>query len=375
VRRAPALNATLGAALLSAAKSFAPQLAASVACSVVADAAGAPYFLPALAQENYTPFPNLTGSRDASYANFRFWAETLVADVLPRPIENVLLEWHNGHGGRIGGANRFLGWLDDMPTTGWGYGALTSNRTADFLALLYGHMATYHSRGTFHSTEQLSYQGEGRYRSWLHIRDPPLPGSPLADAPLANGAKATVALAPGERGPAAGLGYGYYGAGNDISYCVVSGQLIPKMVRWMVVFDDYYRFDTLLTTTHSARVWLGRGVPKRWFKRGGFNVSSAPCLAGEVSYAVNPVAGATSAPNAYRYDVTITNVPATALALLPVGTVVPFAELVWTLRWAGALSAAVPKCVGCTVVAVDAPNGFVSVRPSASNFHVSAALV
>ena len=379
---APALNATLGSALLGAAKTFAPQLAASVACSVVADATGAPYFLPPRANATFTPYPSLSGSRDSSYANFRFWAETLVADVLPRPIENVLLEWHNGHGGRVGGANRFMGWLDDMPTTGWGYGALTSNRTGDFLALLYGHMATYHSRGTFHTTEQLSYQGQGRYRDWLHLVDPPLPRSPFfSEAPLAEALPATESDATGVRalskrgGPPAAAGLGYYSSENDISYCIVSGQLIPKMVRWMVVFDDFYRFDTLLTTTHSARVWLGRGVPKRWFKRGGFNVSSAPCLAGEVSYAVTPVVGTASAPKAYRYDVSVTGVPASQSALLPEGTVLSFDELIWTLRWAGTLSAVPPQCVSCAVVAVDATNGFVSVRPLTSNFTVSAALL
>ena len=34
---------------------------------------------------------------------------------------------------------------DDMPTAGWGYGALTNNRTIDFSALLYGHMVSVQS--------------------------------------------------------------------------------------------------------------------------------------------------------------------------------------------------------------------------------------
>ena len=37
-----------------------------------------------------------------------------------------------------------------------------NNATQDFLELLYGHMATYQSRGSFHSTEQLSFLGSGR---------------------------------------------------------------------------------------------------------------------------------------------------------------------------------------------------------------------
>ena len=90
----------------------------------------------------------MTESRDASYTNFRFWSESLLADVLPRDVEETMLTFHNERGGRVGGASRWQDHLDDMPTLGWGYGALTHNRTADFHALLYGHMPSIH---TFHA--------------------------------------------------------------------------------------------------------------------------------------------------------------------------------------------------------------------------------
>ena len=45
----------------------------------------------------------------------------LLADMVPREIENGVLYYHNSKGGRVGGASRFEGWLDDMPTAGWGY--------------------------------------------------------------------------------------------------------------------------------------------------------------------------------------------------------------------------------------------------------------
>jgi hypothetical protein len=56
-----------------------------------------------------------------------------------------------------------------------------NNATQDFLELLYGHMATYQSRGSFHSTEQLSFLGSGRYRGFLHIKDDVPGGAPDAD--------------------------------------------------------------------------------------------------------------------------------------------------------------------------------------------------
>jgi hypothetical protein len=65
-----------------------------------------------------------------------------MADLIPPEIEANWLDWHNNMGGRIGGANRFMGWLDDMPTAGWGYGAIANNATDYFLGLLYGHMAS-----------------------------------------------------------------------------------------------------------------------------------------------------------------------------------------------------------------------------------------
>jgi hypothetical protein len=129
-------------------------------------------FLPPYATVGAIPYTNMTDGTIESYANFRFYSETLLADMLPRSIEASFLELHNHKGGRFAGANRFLGWLDDMPTAGWGYGALTNNQTDNFLALLYGHMATYQSRGTFHTTEQLSYRGEGHYRAFNHWKDP-----------------------------------------------------------------------------------------------------------------------------------------------------------------------------------------------------------
>ncbi len=66
--------------------------------------------------------------------------------MVPAAIQQFWLTLRNSRGGRLGGASRWESHLDDMPTAGWGFGALVNNQTDDFLELLYGHMATYQVR-------------------------------------------------------------------------------------------------------------------------------------------------------------------------------------------------------------------------------------
>jgi len=180
-------------------------------------------------------------------------------------ISRTCFTWHNERGGRLGGASRFADHLDDMPTAGWGYGALTNNRTDDFQALLYGHMATYQSRGTFHSTEQLSFTGEGWYRDFLH---------------LPNRAPNATDVQIGEQN----YPLGGYPTENDVSFCIVSQVIVARMTRWQLVFEDFYR----QATQSKGSVWLARGAPKRWFSKGssGFSVLNAPTRVGKLSYSV-----------------------------------------------------------------------------------------
>jgi len=204
-------------------------------------------------------------------------------------------------GGRVGGASRFEGWLDDMPTAGWGYGALTNNRTADFQALLYGHAATYQSRGTFHSTEQLAWMGEGWYRDFLHWPNPP-PNGTGARSPVIGGNQTALE---------------YYANENDVSFCIVSEVLIARMTRWQLVFDDHYR-DAANT------VWLARGAPRRWFQpvTGGFSVKNAPTFHGRVSFSV-------ATPSAGSSIYTVSPPPVLGDGSTPV---------TWRLRWPGPLT-------------------------------------
>jgi len=322
---APSQNATLGKELLSDAAGFREDIMNSIKlCTVFLN--GSAYFLPPIAETNFTPFERMTygswkSNRYPEYSNFRFYPESLLADVMPRELEQVLLYWHNHRGGRIGGASRWGNWLDDMPVTGWGYGALVNNHTDDFLALLYGHAATYQSRGTFHSTEQLGFQGDGWYRHFLHWPNPK----------------------PNESQP---VGLQYYGNENDVSFCIVSQVIIARLTRWQLVFEDFYR-----PQYESSRpaIWLARGAPKRWFASGaGFAVASAPTRFGRVSYQML-LTDTTSAFNV--------SVPAGAPD-----------SLMWVLRWP--FNVEKVTCHDCEVLQVER-HGVVTVKSAGTSSFVA----
>ena len=286
-------------------------------------------FLPVYGELNATPPVNMHVDAKSSYANFRFLSEPMLTGtaILPKEVMAYWLHLHNAKGGRLGGQSRFEDHLDDMPTAGWGYGALVNNQTQDFMELLYGHAANYQSRGTFHSTEQLSFVGTGRYRGFLHIKDP-TPGSPDATA---------------ENLPSVGSGLGYNGGENDISFCIVSNILVAHMTRWQLIMEN------------DGAIWLGRGAPKRWFTpgNGGFNVSAAPSTVGLVDFTLAVSTAATA-----QYSVT-TKTPAAIGAR-------------WSMRWPGALKVGSARCTDCEIVAEDPALGIVSVRSHAAKFQLVA---
>lgn len=343
----PGGNKTFLAELQTAAQSLRTAITQSVEECKINDATGKLTFLPPYAQKNTTPYKSMTDTREASYSNFRFWSETLLADVLPRDAEAAWLDYHNNKGGRVGGASRWSTHLDDMPVAGWGYGALSHNRTQDFNALLYGHMATYQSRGSFHATEQLSYLGEGLYRSFLHWKDP----LPNPNSTVQGKSPPVEAAAAGELG-------GYYSAEQDISFCIVTEVLAARLTRWQLVFEDFYR-PAYGSTSEAVAIWLGRGAPLRWFApaegdhKAGFNVTCAPTRVGCVSYNVT-IQGPTQA----TYSVRIHDAPADA----PQG-------VVFKMRWPANVVS--PAVKGAKVIAVD--EGVVAVLPDETGvFSVSA---
>ena len=75
------------------ASAFRKEISSCVEACVVENATSV--FLPPYASLNATPYPSMVASYEASYANFRFFSESLLADVLPRRIENGLLDYHN----------------------------------------------------------------------------------------------------------------------------------------------------------------------------------------------------------------------------------------------------------------------------------------
>ena len=319
----------LGVQLRSNASVYKAQLAASIAASVVpANSSGFahPLLLPpfARARGEFAVFRNMTtdvrppieGHDLASYSNFRFLAEMLLADILPREIEGALLSWHNTMGGRLGGVSRFMDHLDDFPSAAWAYAALNNNMTADFHALLYGHMATYTSRGTFHATEQLRIESDGiKYRRY----------SPV-----------------------------YKG---DVSLCVPTAVEVSRLTRWQLVFEPF----------RSRQVWLARAAPKRWFRDpSGFgagdyqwrpsaekaqprsDVKLLPLNNGcAIAFQVSTGVAGQSA----TYNVTVQR----GLGNAEEGTH-------YVLRWPGMLQR--HATVGCTVVQLESAKGLVSVVPS-----------
>jgi hypothetical protein len=58
-------------------------------------------FLPPFAEVGFVPYTNMTENRDAYYANFRFFSEVLLADMVPRDIETGTLYYHNSKVGDL----------------------------------------------------------------------------------------------------------------------------------------------------------------------------------------------------------------------------------------------------------------------------------
>jgi hypothetical protein len=104
-----------------------------------------------------------------------------------------------------------------VPAIGYALSDVALDRVSRYNLLLFGHMANYQSRGTFHSTEQLSLFGMAptNFRSY------------------------------------------YTMAEYDISFCVPSAMLVAHMLKYALVAEER---DALVPT-----VWLMKMAPRRWF--------------------------------------------------------------------------------------------------------------
>ena len=197
---------------------------------------GKAFFLAPYAVVNATPYSTMIergapGSSGASsYTNFRYWAEMLSSGFFSPEISHAISRFRETFLGTLSGMTRFLDHLDDMPAEGYAYSAMDLSRVDSFQALLFGHMANYHSRGVFNAPEQMSLYGDGVKGRWTY--------SDSYRAYLKNGTTGSSDL--------------------DIDFCLPSTTLPATMVRWMTLFEERDR-DVIA---------LFRATPRRFFTPG-----------------------------------------------------------------------------------------------------------
>ena len=251
-------------------------------------------------------------------------------------------------------------------------------------------MATYQSRGSFHSTEQLSFHGEGLYRSFLHITpaQDPLPEPNIVeqvhgDPGFTNPSVTNVSVAGSPDGGShersggpRRVGGQYYALENDISFCIVSEVLTSRLTRWQLIFEDSYRSQhgplrsgksgslTGISAASSLSIWLARGAPRRWFDSAeGFGITGAPTSVGRVSYNVSTGAPCGKSNCVAAYTVLVKR-PRSSVGGAPLA--------VWKLRWPGAIQQQHVKVMGCSIAQVDVATGIVAVATTSAAFSVEA---
>ena len=285
---------TLSELLLQDAAALKQQIQTAVATTVVKLEDGKTFLPPILCEPNATrphrptcaeirtPFINLTqpfpkdraNQSIASYSNFRYYGETLLAEALPPGLEDDLLDYRASHGATLAGMTRYKDHLDDMPAAGYGFASLlhaddgTGANEARFHLLFAGHLANYQSRGTFAASEQMSIYGDGVFRDHL----------------------------------------GY--APVDAQYCVPAEVLAAYFLKWSLVFSPreprqlappsfstlHAHSGTATGTTTAPEVWLAHGAPRRWYdNRDGFGATRAPTRHG-VAVTFHVQAAAVAAP-------------------------------------------------------------------------------
>jgi hypothetical protein len=100
---------------------------------------------------------SLTGTREASYTNYRYWPELLASGILPEDMANRLIDARLSGGGQFCGMTRFEGHLDDWPLADYLYALWRLGRKRDFLLSLYGHVAYHQAAGHLTAYEQVTF--------------------------------------------------------------------------------------------------------------------------------------------------------------------------------------------------------------------------
>ena len=184
--------------------------------------------------------PGGGSNQHTNYANFRIFAETLLAGVLDAEYELGIMTFREAHRGTLLGMTRFRDLLDDMPILGYGRSSLRHDRLQAFHSTLAGHSLNYLSRGTYWGAEQRK-QNQG---SFGHVVDNRYRND-------------------------CGIG------GEDCSLCMVSAVASAYWVRWMLA--DAHLDDSV--------VYVARGAPRRWYQPGSaWGIAHAPTRFGRVTF-------------------------------------------------------------------------------------------
>jgi len=180
-------------------------------------------------------FETMTEDALASYTNYRFYPELLYAGILDENRASLIIRYREEKGGSLLGMTRFERWLDNWPVFGYAHGILNLDMVEKYLLSYYGHLAHHQTRGTFTAYEQVAIEAVEQ------------------DGKNAN-----------ERV-------------HRTDDCIPSLLTIPRLTRWMLVFEE--RADEL--------IWLNRAAPRRWLADGQkIIVSNAPTKWGVIGYEI-----------------------------------------------------------------------------------------
>ncbi len=99
----------------------------------------------------------MTGTREASYTNYRYWPELLSSGILPADLAHRVVDARLSGGGQFCGMTRFADWLDDWPLADYLYGLWRLRRKDDFLLSLCGHVSYHQAEGHLTAYEQVTF--------------------------------------------------------------------------------------------------------------------------------------------------------------------------------------------------------------------------
>jgi len=220
-----------GQELLDFAKAYKKNIIFSIKKSI--NYASNPVFIP-IYPDKIRPFPTLTSSELASYANYGFYPHLLYANLFDSNISSAVLEFREKRGGEVLGTSRIRNRMDDWPIAELGWALVNADRIRKFLLTYYGDLAHHRMRDVFTAYEQVD------------IKD------------------------------------GGYGRLIPYGHNICSTLTTPRMTKYMLVFEERDK-DVL---------WLNRASPRRWLEDGKkIAVRNAPTRWGKISYCIESHTG------------------------------------------------------------------------------------